>query len=374
MIENIDNEVGASRNTSVLPRFMRSRVLSPVLGLLVGIASLGRPADALAQTIIRQYDQCGQTPGLMDWPANVDVFVTEYLLPNGFVGYRNDFFSADGDCSVEGILPTAPAQPVEQATVSESCPGPLQIKDLRGKGIVSISGVPSQVTGNFDLANQGIFKSILPSLKNVLGDPGAFLADPSNIPAADRASWDNKVKAGNAEYIRRSGPNVNFYDLQKNTDNGVSWNAEKGIYEFRLVLPKHVIVRIDAEEANVFMTSASGDRNVRFEMCQSGANRGVDFGHQTLFVRTPYGQSSVLRIESPTIPGTQVQLFGMEVKDPTAFASAESFMQGVTVRQDRADYPRYFVHTLNMNDLTLASAESPAPRASFQELLKNYAG
>lgn len=283
-----------------------------------------------------------------------------------------------GEASPVSVSPAA-AQP-EQQVATESCSaGGLQIADLKGKGIVSVSGVPARVSGGLDLADHGIFTNGFPGLngpdnplRNVLGEPGAFLADPDNIPTADRASWDAKVKAGFAEYIRRSGPNVNFFDLQTNSDRGVSWNAEKGIYEFVLVLPKHVIVRIDAEEAKVLATSANGDRNIRFEMCQSGATRGVDFGHQTLFIRTPYEQGSVIKLESPTIPGTQVQVFGMEVKDPTAFASAEAAFQGVRGRQARPDYPEYFMHTLNMNDLTLGSAESPSATAPFQAIKSNY--
>lgn len=285
-----------------------------------------------------------------------------------------------GSACVSGTI-----KPKETATanVESSCPkGEWQVIDLRGKAIVGVSGVPSRVTGSFDLADHAIFKSNLPGtesgsnpLQNVLGEPGAFLADRDLIAKTEPqnlASWDAKVKAGHAEYIRTSGPNINFYDLQSNADRGVSWNAEKGVYEFRLNLPKHVIVRIDAEEAKVLMTSASGDRKVRIDMCQSGATRGVDFGHQTLFARSPYEQGMLLVIESPTIPGTQVQILGLEVKDPTAFASMESFLQGVEPRQARPDYPEYFVHTFNMNDLTWGSAESPTPKAPFKVLKNNY--
>lgn len=264
---------------------------------------------------------------------------------------------------------------VQQPLATENCPGgSWQITDLKGKGVVSISGVPNRVTGNFDLADHGIFRSVsgLEALKNVLGEPGSFLADPNNIPAADKASWDAKVNAGLAEYIRTGGPNRNFFDLQSRTDYGVSLNPVTGLYEFNLSLPPHVILRIDAEEAKVFLASANGDRKIRLQMCQSGATRGVDFGHQTLFIRTPYAQGVSLRLESPTIPGTQVQIYGLQVQSPSAFVSGEAFLQGVKVRQDRADYPRYLAHTLNMNDLTLGSVESPAPGAPFQVIEKNY--
>lgn len=270
--------------------------------------------------------------------------------------------------------PVAPAPQPEQPVTTGICGEGMQIADLRGKAILGVTGVPSKATGSFDLADHAPFRSVsgLEALKNVLGEPGAFLADPNNISGADKASWDAKVVAGYAEYIRRSGPAINFFDLQSKNDYGVSFNQTTGLYEFNLALPPHVIVRIDAEEAKIFMASANGDRNIRFEMCQSGATRGVDLGHQTLFIRSPYAQPSSLRLESPTIPGTQIQIFGMQVKNPTAFASAESFLQGVAARQGRADYPEYFVHALNMNDLTLGSSESPTPGASFQVVGKNY--
>lgn len=279
--------------------------------------------------------------------------------------------------------PTKKVEPTATATaVEQTCPGEWQIKNSNGRAVVGVSGIPQQVTGNFDLANHGIFTSLLPGmaqganpLQNVLGEPGAFLADRALIEKTEPqnlGSWDSKVKAGYAEYIRTSGPDVNFFDLQNVTDRGVSLNPETGKYELKLNLSKHLIVRVDAEEANILMKSANGDRNVRINLCQSGSTPGDDFGHQTFFIRTPYEQGSTLVLENPTIPGTQVQILGMEVKDATAFASIESFLQGVEQRQARPDYPGYYAGTFNINDKTLGYTESLRPKAPFKTLKKNY--
>lgn len=105
-------------------------------------------------------------------------------------------------------------------------------------------------------------------------------------------------------------------------------------------------------------------------MCQSGT--GNNKGHQTLFVRSPYEQQMRLTLKKVTVPGTQVQILGMQVKDSTAFASQEVALQGTWARQARQGYPEYYMHTYNMNDGSWGSAESPLPTVPLRTIKKNY--
>ncbi|MFA5932474.1 MAG: hypothetical protein WCV81_05475 [Microgenomates group bacterium] len=278
----------------------------------------------------------------------------------------------------------ADSTPTPTAT-QEACPqGEWKVIDLNGKPILGLFGVPTRVTGGVDLANHEPFTSSLKDLgqdinplQNVLADPGSMLIDRDLIKKTESEEalkdWDQRVADGKAEYIwgdTKGGHKVNFYDFQSKDDPRLTLNKETGDVEFRLVLPKHVLVRIDAEEADISLKSK--ERNIRMILCQSGANRGVDFGHQTVFIRTSYEDEVTMILKNPTVPGTQVQIFGQEVKSATAFASIKAFLQGVEVKQARPDYPRYFVHTLNMNDYSFGSAESPKPNVSFKGLVSNY--
>ncbi len=275
-----------------------------------------------------------------------------------------------------------PAATVE--ATAESCPkGTWKVQDLRGKDIMGVTGMPTKVTKGLDLADHGIFENNLTGLKgpknptrNVLeaDKAGAFLADPSKLTATDKVKWDAWVAAGDAEYIRREGKNRNFYEFQDPSDPALAQDAE-GRPQFELTVPKHTIIRIDMEEIEeILLRSKNGDRNIGLQFCQSGAIAGEDFGHQTVFIRAPYEQEMKLTMRGMTVPGTEVQIFGMEVRagSPTAFASTGAFLQGVKVRQEREAYPRYFVHTVNMNDLSIGSAESPKPNTPFQALKANY--
>lgn len=268
-----------------------------------------------------------------------------------------------------GTVPSESAPSVPSAPAIAACTGALQITDVRGVPVMGVDGgVKSHITGSFDLADHFPFISNLPGLsgtgnplRNVLGDPGALLADRDLVARTEPGNlgfWDSQVAAGMAEYLQRG---VNFFELQTPQP------------ELRLSLPKHVIVRIDAEEANVSMISASGDRNVRLNLCQAGTtDNGFPRAHQTLFIRSPYEQASTLVISNPTAPGTEVQIFGMNVKNPTAFASANAFLQGVQVRQANPDVSRYLVETFNINDMTLGAADSEGPGLPFQAIEKNY--
>lgn len=356
-----------------------SRILSPIFAVGVAIAAFGiKPEETAAQAIVRQYDQCGgpESPGLEMYKENEDILVSEVVLPDGRVIHINDWFSIDEDCPVKGVEPRprdtiAPIS--EVAVIAESCVGPLQMKSLEGRPIINVSGLPNKVTSGLDLADHAEFKSTPGLPNNVLGEPGGFLANRLQIALDEQsgkeqkgalAKWDAKVKDGMAEYQR---PGVNMFDLQTTSDFGVSINSD-GKPEFNLTVKPHRIIRVDFEEGDIYLKSASGDRNIHIQACQSGD--GNTKGHQTVIIRTSYGQEVSLKVVSP-IPGTQVQVIGDQVKFPTAFESAESFMQGVNDRQLREEYPVYIVHGINMNEGSMISAESPAPGAAFREIGKN---
>ncbi len=301
--------------------------------------------------------------------------------------------SAAGAAGENGNTPptTTPRKPVptppERANKAGekeglTTPTGLTITDLRGKIVVSAPNVPSKVSGSFDLAdhppfrNGGFLEAGHPNpLQNVLADPGAFLVDldkvvrdePGNLPV-----WKAKIARGEAEASIKpgEGPDVNFYDFQ--SPGGPGWSMKDGHWQFDLALPKHVIIRIDAEEGWVRLRSGGKDpKDLLVDLYQAGAKDG-ERAHHTLFIRTPYEDECRLTLEMPTVPGTQLQIFGMQVTYPTAFASQEAFLQGVAVRQASPAVPRYLVHGLNANDLTFGSAESPGPGKPFQHLRNNY--
>ena len=296
---------------------------------------------------------------------------------------RKQLFAAFGFAGAVALSPTfvrgATAEAADLGDVhGEEFRGKLGIVDLRGAVVVSAPGIPLRVTGDFDLADHPPFRNGWPlepghpnPLQNVLGEPGGFLADRdliANNEPQNLVAWNEKVDRREAEYIVRGGPDANFFSLETRSDFGQSINAQ-GHWEFNMPLPKHVIVRVDAEEGWLRVRSAS--RDVLIDLYQASLVPGLQ-AHHSLFIRTPYEEESLFTADMPTVPGTQVQILGRRVARHIAFASQEAALQGSWQRQGRPAYPRIFYHTANVNDLTFGSVESPASGHLYHHLGDNY--
>src|SRR3989344_48160 len=275
------------------------------------------------------------------------------------------------------FAPETPVVPVRPAAVAAGvCPSevteigsPYNIIDNVGRVTGQIYGVPSRVgPAGLDLADHDIFRNTITALRNVLGEPGAFLADRNRIAATEPqnlGAWDGRVAAGLAEYLV-SG--VNFFGFENASSAGLTRDAS-GRLVFSLTIPQHEILRADFEE--ICATLISPSRRIGLALFQVSTVTGSR-AHYTVFLRTPYFETAQFTAYSPTVPGTEVQLFGRQVASPTAFASELAFGQGVGPRQARPDVPGYYVVTVNSNDLTLGEAVSTGPGVPITSVASNY--
>ncbi len=224
--------------------------------------------------------------------------------------------------------------------------------------IVSAPGVPASIEGTgLDRANHDVFTSPLQmeegdeNVMNLwLGEPGCFLADrdliarnePQNLPI-----WDERVAKGEAEYIRGQGsPDRNFWTLDNPNDLMLVNDPEHpGQKKFQTMVGRGKIIRIDAEEG---WFRVNGQLIDLYQLGTAGRQ-----GHYTLFIETPENEDVNFEALMPTVPGTQIQVLG----NNCAFFSVNAFMQGVTDRLARPDYPRYVVFGYDMNTKAFAVAE-----------------